>query len=83
MSSICLGLNIQGMNPSKRSKSGWKLPKIRELIKDLNAKQQSVPFFAICETWLKPYITNTEIKIDNYEIFQRIIESYRHQKIYC
>ena len=63
-------MNIQGMKPSKNSKGGWKLPKIREMIEDLNEKKQSVPFIALCETWLKPEVTDAEVQIDQYEIFR-------------
>ena len=67
---MCLSLNIQGMNPSATSRSQWKLPNIREMIQEKTSKDQVVPFVAICETWLKPDITDAEISITNYDVFR-------------
>lgn len=47
---ICIGLNIQGLNPSPRSKSGWKIPRLREEIDFLKDKSFSIPFIALVES---------------------------------
>ena len=56
--SVCLGLNIQGMCPSLRSKSFYKLQMLKDEV--LSLKQQSifVPFIAITESWVKPCISD-------------------------
>ena len=63
-------MNIQGFNPSPRSRSGWKLPKLKEEINSLLEKKFNVPFVGIVESWLKPEIMDTEINILNYNIFR-------------
>ena len=70
VSCICLGLNVQGLNPSPRSKSSWKLPKLKEEIALFHEQGYTVPFLAIAESWLKTEITDTEINIPNYNIFR-------------
>ena len=68
--SICLGLNIQGMSPSLRSKSFWKLQMLKEEV--ITLKQQSIyiPFIAITESWIKPHICDGQMLIENYNIFR-------------
>ena len=68
--SICLGLNIQGMNSSANSKSSWKLPRIKYELFSLNKNNFSVPFIALAETWLKDDITEAEINIENYNVYR-------------
>ena len=62
-------LNIQGMNPGPNSKSSWKLPRLREVIQDMEPNH-IIPFIAICETWLKPHISDAQLNINNYEVFR-------------
>ena len=89
VSSVCLCLNVQGFNPSPRSKSSWKLPRLKEEISKLYKEHFNVPFLAIVETWLKPEITEAEIHINGYEVFRCDREKtihggvllYVHQKI--
>ena len=89
ITSICLGLNIQGINPSANSKSSWKLPRLKDEILTLNKNNYSVPFVAIAETWLKDVITEAEITIENYNVYcaDRLkyphggVLLYIHQKI--
>lgn len=86
---ICFGLNIQGANPSARSKSFWKIPRIKEELSTLNKQKIAVPFVALAETWLKNEITDAEIKIPGYAIFRSDraatphggVLLYVHQKI--
>ncbi len=66
---ICIGLNIQGLNPSPRSKSGWKIPRLREEIDFLKENNFSIPFIAIVESWLKPETNDAQINIDGFKIF--------------
>ena len=76
------------MNPGPNSKSSWKLPKLREIVQDMKP-HHTVPFIAICETWLKPHISDAELNINNYEIFradrQKSLHGgvivYTHQKL--
>ena len=66
MNSICIGLNIQGFNPSPNSKSGWKLPKMREEISSLQKNNYFIPFVAIVESWLRPEIADAQINITGF-----------------
>ena len=68
--SICIGMNIQGINPSINSKSGWKLPRLKEEITSIYDKQYNIPFIAIVETWLKPEITEAQICVKGFNTFR-------------
>ena len=68
--SVCLGLNIQGMNPSLRSRSFWKVQQLTEELIRLNNKNYPVPFLAVAETWIKPHITDAQINIKGYQVFR-------------
>ena len=68
--SVCLGVNVQGMNPSLHSKSFWKLHMLREEIYKLNRNNLCVPFLAVTETWLKPHIFDEQISIENYSVYR-------------
>ena len=68
--SLCICLNIQGMCPSLRSKSFWKVNKLTEDIDKLSKKGTPVSFLAIAETWLKNYITDAQVSIPNYNVFR-------------
>ena len=59
-------MNIQGMKPNARSGSRWKLPYFQEHY--LSASQNPVPLAAFTESWLKPYISDVQISIPNYNI---------------
>ena len=62
-------LNFQGMNPSADSTSSYKLTElVEEHIHKANMPKQSIPFIIISETWLKPFISNAQIAIPDYEI---------------
>ena len=58
------------MNPSARSKSFCKLPQIKEEIYFLNQKNIPVSFVAVAETWLKDFITDAQLHIDNYNLYR-------------
>ena len=58
------------MNPSLRSKSSWKIERLKEEVKTINKDKLKIPFIAISESWLKPHIEDAQIEINNYNIFR-------------
>ena len=56
------------MSPKATSASRWKLPCISDTL--VNTPDTFVPFLCITETWLKDYITDAQISIDNYNVFR-------------
>ena len=68
--SVCLGLNIQGMNPGPRSKGFRKIFQIREEIDELINCGFYIPFIAINESWLKDNISDAQIYIENFNVFR-------------
>ncbi len=68
--SACLALNIQGMNPGLRSRSSSKLFFLKEDISCLNKENIFVPFIAIGETWLKPFVADAQLHIEGYNIYR-------------
>ena len=61
-------LNIQGMSTKATSSSRWKLPVLAESL--LNNPDYFVPFMCITESWLKTYLTDAQIKVENYTPFR-------------
>ena len=59
-------INMQGMNPSIRSKSFWKLKYLLEEL--LNETEERIAFIALSETWLKSHISEAQISIPKYQI---------------
>ena len=49
-------LNIQSMNPSARSPYRWKFPYLSKQIAEATAKNATISFIALTETWLKQYV---------------------------
>ena len=68
--SVCLCLNVQGMNPSLRSKSYYKHQQLLDEINIFNKSHIFVPFLAIVETWLKDYISDAQLTISDYNIYR-------------
>ena len=68
--SACLALNIQGMNPGLRSKSSSKLCMLKEEVNNLAKNNVYVPFIAVVESWLKPFITDAQLNIENYNVYR-------------
>ena len=68
--SVCLGMNIQGMNPSLRRKNFYKIQAIMDEINYLKNINLIVPFIAIAESWLKEHITDSQINIFNYNVYR-------------
>ena len=55
------------MNPSARSSTRWKIQYIQNKVEQ-KSKHISVHFIALTETWLKPYINDSQLDIENYNI---------------
>jgi hypothetical protein len=66
--SSILVLNGQGISPKATSTSRWKIPAISE--RYLNSDNLHIPFMCVTETWLKGYITDAQIKVNNYSSFR-------------
>ena len=58
------------MNPGLHSKSFWKLHMLKEEVSKLNNQNKYIPFISVSESWLKPFISNEQILIANYNIFR-------------
>ena len=56
-------LNAQSINPSASSKSKWKVRAIKSIIHEEKAKNHSIPFIGITESWLKSYISDAQVNI--------------------
>ena len=65
--SSCLLLNVQSINPSARSKCSWKMPYLEEIIKQ-KSQTNCLPFIAITESWLKSYVHDAQISIEDYNL---------------
>ena len=61
-----LMLNVQSINPSARSRCRWKILYLRKQL----AGKKDIPFIALTETWLKPYVTDAMVDIDRYNVFR-------------
>ena len=59
--------NTQGLNPSINSKSAWKIPYI---IENHISDKHFTPIIALTETWLKPYISDAQIRIPQYQVIR-------------
>ena len=67
---MCLALNIQGINPGINSRSSWKINVLKEEILKIENNKIKIPFIAICESWLKPYVMDTQLDIKGFEVFR-------------
>ena len=64
-------MNIQGMSPSATSESRWKLPYIiGKYFSSANPSDPRIPIMAYTESWLKPYISDAQISIPEYNILR-------------
>ena len=62
-------LNAQGIDPSINSCSRWKIPYIIENhIENETTDKKFIPAISICESWLKPHISDAQIQIPHYQI---------------
>ena len=70
------------MSPGAYSKSRWKVPRLSETL--LSKSGPFVPFIALTETWLKPYITDAQINIPQYNVFRadRLTRSHGGSLLY-
>ena len=57
-------LNAQGISPQATSSQRWKLPFLVDKLEE--QRSDFIPFIAITETWLKSYVTDSQIAIENY-----------------
>ena len=63
--SSCLLLNVQSLNPSARSRCSWKIPYLNNIVRQ-KSHTCCIPFIALTETWLKPYVQDAQISIEGY-----------------
>ncbi len=61
---------MQSINPSARSASKWKVSYIADKLAAEHAKNHSVPFVILTETWLKSYIEDAQVEIPGYNLFR-------------
>ena len=60
--------NFRGMDPSVHNRSlRYKLTKFVE--EQINSK--NIPVISICETWLKPFISDAQITIEDYQVYRQ------------
>ena len=62
--STCVLLNAQGITPQATSSQRWKLPFLVDTLEE--SCSDFIPFICITETWLKSYISDSQIAIDGY-----------------
>ena len=43
---------------------------LKEEVSTLNKQNILVPFIAVVETWIKPFISDSQLHIDNYNVFR-------------
>ena len=60
-------LNGEGITPKATSVSRWKIPFITDILHEADS---FVPFMAITETWLKGYITDSQVNIPDYNVYR-------------
>ena len=60
-------LNIQGCDASALSTLLWKLPFVEEFITDAS---ESYSIISITETWLKPHISDAQVKLQNFNVYR-------------
>ena len=60
-------LNKEGISPKATSDSRWKIPFISDMLHETGS---FVPFMCITETWLKDYITDSQVNIPNYNVYR-------------
>ena len=62
--SSCLLLNAQSINPSAKSACSWKVPYLENIVRQ-KTQTAPLPFIAITETWLKPYVQDAQISLED------------------
>ena len=60
-------LNGQSVSPAATSTSRWKIPFIQKMVAD---EECPPPFIAITESWLKGYITDAQVHMENYQVLR-------------
>ena len=65
--SSCLLLNVQSINPSARSACSWKVQYLEDTVEQKSVTI-CIPFIAITESWLKPYVQDAQVSIEDYNL---------------
>ena len=65
------------MNPSASGSVKWKIPSLKSHILAELENNHSIPFLALTETWLKPYISDAQVHIPGYSVSR----SDRHKRV--
>ena len=70
------------MSPGAYSRSRWKVPRLSESL--LTNTGPYVPFIALTETWLKPFVSDAQISIPQYNVIRadRISRSHGGALLY-
>lgn len=55
------------MNPSAKSRCSWKIPYLQNIV---DSCSNCIPFIALTETWLKPYVNDAQLAIGDYNILR-------------
>ena len=63
-------LNVQGVNPGTRSASAWKLPFIKDILRDFREKNIDLQFLALTESWLKPCVFDAQINLIGFNAYR-------------
>ena len=61
---------MQSFNPSASSASKWKVSYLARQLTEELARNHSVPFVVLTETWLKSHIEDAQVEIPGYNLFR-------------
>ena len=60
-------LNGEGISPKATSLSRWKITHISDILHETGS---FIPFMSITETWLKGYITDSQVEIPDFNVYR-------------
>ena len=60
-------LNGEGISPKATSSSRWKITHISDILHETGC---FIPFMSITETWLKGYITDSQVEIPDFNVYR-------------
>ena len=80
---------MQSFNPSTSSASKWKVSYLARQLTEELARNHSIPFVVLTETWLKSHIEDAQVEIPGYNLFRSDRSSrvgggvllYSHEKL--
>ena len=80
---------MQPFNPSTSSASKWKVSYLARQLTEELARNHSIPFVVLTETWLKSHIEDAQVEIPGYNLFRSDRSSrvgggvllYSHEKL--